>query len=55
MSLEDGRAPERLTVSPPLPDVRKHLLVAVLAANVRLRRKEELDLLVGSSKDGGEF
>ena len=55
MSLEDGRAHDRLTVSPPLPDVRKHLLVAVLAANVRLRRKEELDLLVGSSKDGGEF
>ena len=44
-----------LTVGPPLPDVGKHLLVAVLAADVRLGRQEELDLLIGSREDGGEF
>ena len=55
MSLEDGRAHDRLTVSPPLPDVRKHLLVAVLAANVRLGGEEKLDFLIGGTEDGGEF
>ena len=44
-----------LTVGPPLPDVGKHLLVAVLGADVALGREEELDLLVGGSEDGGEF
>ena len=44
-----------LTVRPPLPDVREHLLVAVLATDVRLSREEELDLLIGGSEDGGEF
>ena len=43
------------TVVPPLPDVRLHLLVAVLRANVRLRREEELDLLVGRGENGGQF
>ena len=44
-----------LTVGSPLPDVREHLLVAVLATDVRLSREEELDLLIGSTEDGGEF
>ena len=44
-----------LTVRPPLPDVREHLLVAVLATDVRLSREEELDLLIGSTEDGREF
>lgn len=44
-----------LTVGPPLPDVGKHLLVAVLAANVRLGSEEKLDLLIGGTENGGEF
>ena len=44
-----------LTVRPTLPDVREHLLVAVLATDVRLSREEELDLLIGSTEDGREF
>lgn len=44
-----------LTVGPPLPDVGKHLLVAVLAANVRLGGEEKLDFLIGGTEDGGEF
>lgn len=48
-------AKNSLTVGPPLPDVGQHLLVAVLAADVRLSRQEELDLLIGSTKDGREF
>ena len=44
-----------LTVGSPLPDVREHLLVAVLRADVRLRREEELDLLVGRRENGGQF
>ena len=44
-----------LTVRPPLPNVREHLLVAVLATDGRLSREEELDLLIGSTEDGREF
>ena len=44
-----------LTVRPPLPDVGEHLLVAVLATDVRLSREKELDLLIGSTEDGREF
>ena len=43
------------TVRPPLPDVRLHLLVAVLRANVGLGREEKLDLLIGGGEDGREF
>ena len=50
-----GKGTGGLTVGSPLPDVTKHLLVAVLAANVGLCREEELDLLIGSGEDGGEF
>lgn len=53
--LPTGRATNSLTVRPPLPDIRKHLLVAVLAANMGLGREEKLDLLIGGSEDGGEF
>lgn len=41
------------TVVSPLPDVRFHLLVAVLRAYVALRGQQELDLLIGGSEDGG--
>lgn len=50
-----GKGTGGLTVGSPLPDVREHLLVAVLRANVRLRREEELDLLVGRGEYGGQF
>lgn len=53
--LPTGRAMNSLTVRPPLPDVGEHLLVAVLAADVRLSREEELDLLIGGGENGGEF
>ena len=53
LPIEGGQV--SLTVRPPLPDIRKHLLVAVLAANMGLGREEELDLLIGGSEDGGEF
>jgi len=43
------------TVSSSLPNIGKHLLVAVLAANVGLRGQEELDLLIGCAEDRGEF
>ena len=49
------RAGRALTVGPPLPDVGEHLLVAILAANVRLSREEELNLLLGGTEDGGKF
>ncbi len=40
-----------LTVSPPLPDVGFHLLIAVFCANVALGSKEKLDLLLGRTQD----
>lgn len=50
-----GEGTGALTVGSPLPDVREHLLVAVLGADVGLRREEELDLLVGRGEYGGKF
>ena len=43
------------TVVPPLPNIRLHLLVAVLGADVALRREEKLDLLIGGGEDRREF
>ena len=50
-----GKGTGGLTVGSPLPDVREHLLIAVLRADVGLGREEELDLLVGGGENGGEF
>jgi hypothetical protein len=45
----------QLTVNAALPDVGEHLLVAVLGADVALRREEHLDVLLGRGEDGREF
>lgn len=45
----------RLTIRPSLPDVRLHRLVAVLSAEMALRREEELDVLLGRGEGRGTF
>lgn len=40
------------TVSPPFPDVRLHLLIAVFCANVALGSQKELDLLLAGTQNG---
>jgi hypothetical protein len=44
-----------LTVLPPFPNVRFHLLVTVLGANVALCGEEKLNVLLCCTKDRGKF